>query len=663
MTEKTYRKLTPAEIQTLADRRCTCADWSLVEVADGFDAARLDSVLLVGRVRIGSTAGTVEGLCGEARDCSLSNATLINCTIGDNTRIANVGVHIANYIIGDGVCIENIGTMHTRPAATFGNGVEVAVLNEAGGREVILFNELSSQFAYIMCLHRHRPAVTEKLKKIALDCTAAQRSDCGRIGDAARIFSTPEIIDVNVGPSATINAARSLVNGTVLSAPESPSTVARGVAAKDFIIAEASNVTDAAILEKVFVGQGCRIGRQFSAENSLFFANCEAFHGEACSIFAGPYTVTHHKSTLLIAGLFSFYNAGSGTNQSNHMYKLGPVHEGKLARGTKTGSFSYMMWPCRTGPFCVVLGKHTGTFDLDDFPFSHVEARADGKALMVPALHITTVGTVRDGQKWPKRDRRTGQKRDLINFDVFSPYTVGRMIRAKDALKALQDATDIAVEEVNLNGAVIRRPILRTGQKYYRTGIEMYLLGKVVHRLEESLAQGNTISQAMAIDPDAVLSEKWIDVGGQLAPKKRFDDLEDALAAGSIDSADDFARAAKQISNAYKMDEWAWVRRAYSRVFAADLADASPQSLIEISQAYLKVRGKFLNLVTVDAQKEFDVLSQSGFGQDGDAEDTAADFRAVRGAPDDNAFIIEMKQSIADLHQRIERLQDALKKM
>jgi len=69
------------------------------------------------------------------------------------------------------------------------------------------------------------------------------------------------------------------------------------------------------ILDGCFVGQSVKLGKQYSAENSAFFANCEGFHGEACSIFAGPYTVTHHKSTLLIAGLFSFFNAGSGTTK------------------------------------------------------------------------------------------------------------------------------------------------------------------------------------------------------------------------------------------------------------------------------------------------------------------------------------------------------------
>ena len=192
-----------------------------------------------------------------------------------------------------------------------------------------------------------------------------------------------------------------LENGTVLSNEGAPTMVGVDVQADDFIIAEGSQVTGGAVISRTFVGQGCKIGRQFSAEGSLFFANCEGLHGEACSVFAGPYTVTHHKSTLLIAGLFSFYNAGSGTNQSNHLYKLGPVHEGKLERGCKTGSFSYMMWPCRVGPFSVVLGKHTRTFDTADFPFSYIEATPDGRCLMTPGFNFTTVGTVRDGANGP----------------------------------------------------------------------------------------------------------------------------------------------------------------------------------------------------------------------------------------------------------------------
>ena len=228
--------------------------------------------------------------------------------------------------------------------------------------------------------------------------------------------------------------------------------------ADEFIIAEGFEVTGGALISKTYVGQGCRVGRQFSAESCALFANCEAFHGEACNVLAGPYTVTHHKSTLLIAAMLSFYNAGSGTNSSNHMYKLGPVHEGKLERGCKTGSFSYLMWPCRVGPFSVVLGKHAGAFDTADLPFSTIEASPDGRRPLVPGLNLATVGTVRDAAKWPARDRRRGSiKRDRITFDVWSPLVAERMIRGLAILKDLQEKTDKSVVNVAFQGVEIKR--------------------------------------------------------------------------------------------------------------------------------------------------------------------------------------------------------------
>lgn len=623
MTDKAgYRSLGGDEITALEHQGCTSPDWSRIMVADEFDPSLV------------------------------RNASFINCAIGNRVCIANVGGHIANYEIGDDALIENVGTLQTNTGAAFGNGVEIDVLNEAGGREVVLFDTISSQFAYMMCLHRYRPKLIKRLQKMANDHAAAVVSDTGMIGQGACIRSTAKIIDVNIGPYAKVDGASSLINGTILSSQEAPSEVGNRVIAKDFIVAEDAVVDGGAILSGVYVGQGCRIGRQYSAENSVFFANSEAFNGEACSVFGGPYTVTHHKSSLLIAGLFSFYNAGSGTNQSNHMYKLGPVHEGKVERGSKTGSFSYMMWPCRVGPFSVVLGKHTSTFDTSCFPFSHLEARPDGKCTMVPGLYLTTVGTVRDGAKWPKRDRRKGEdKRDIISFDVFSPYTVGRMIRAGERLKKLSENTDKSIEEVSVGGALVRRPILRTGCKYYRTGIEMYLLGKLVERLEGA----STLSKALSAADGAVYSEEWVDIGGQMMPRQRLSDLEDAVENGSISIVDDFAKAAAKIHESYRDDEWLWVKNAYQRYFGNDLDGMSTADISQAARNYGIVRTKFLNLVIADAEKEFGEMSRCGFGQDGAGEDDIQnDFNNVRGLYEDNKFVKEMRDCVAETEGTVE---------
>ena len=658
-----YIALTDDQIRVMQYQNCSAENWADVTVAENFNAANAVNSTFLGKVQIGSVDGKVPGAHGLAKPCGIYNSTISNCTIGNGTRIANIGVHLANYNIGDNVAIGNIGTMHTNPGATFGNGVEVDVVNEAGGREVMIFDQLSTQMAYIMCLHRYRPEVINNIKTIIKEYTESKRSDRGTVGDGAIVYSINDITDVNIGSYAVVSGSSSLFNGTILSEKDAPTLVGNDVIARNFIIGESSHVTSGAILAHTFVGQGCQIGKQYSAENCLFFANCEAFHGEGCSAFCGPYSVTHHKSTLLIAAMFSFYNAGSGSNQSNHMYKLGPVHEGKVLRGTKTGSFSYMMWPCLVGPFSVVLGKHTSTFDTSDYPFSHLDARSDGKCAMVPGLHLTTVGTVRDGAKWPKRDRRKGSvKRDIISFDVFSPYTVGKMIKASASLKELSANTDKSIDEVYVGGAVVKRLILRTGQKYYKSGIHMYLLEKVVEKAAQGLEASVAISDMFATPADAVFSKEWVDIGGQLMAQQRIVEFHDAIESGSINSVEAFNTAAQKIADSYGDDEWVWVKDAYKTVFGTDVDTMTKEDIAAVAETYLKTKSKFLKMVVIDAEKEFAELSQCGFGQDGTAEDVSTDFASVRGTYEVNSFVKDMKSTIAELETRIADFTEKLSK-
>jgi hypothetical protein len=659
---KSYRALTDPEIALLTQRGCTSQDddWTRVQVADGFDAHRVSGAHFGGQVRLGALQGRTA--TSPPKPAGIDHACLVECVVGDDVRIANVGVHIAHYEIGDGAVIENVGTVETRPDAKFGNGIEVEVLNEGGGRVVLLFDELSSQFAYLLCLHRYRPQLMARLRELAEHAARTAHTARGRIGCGATIRSVTELIDVHVGPAATVNGATSLVNGSILSCPEAPTLVGPGVQADGFIVAEGARVTGGAMLSKTFVGQGAQVGRQYSAEGTLLFANCEAFHGEACSVFAGPYTVTHHKGTLLIAGLFSFYNAGSSTNQSNHMYKLGPVHEGRVERGSKTGSSSYMMWPCRVGPFCVVLGKHTRAFDTADFPFSHIEALPDGRCSLIPGFNLTTVGTVRDGAKWPTRDRRKAPvKRDRLSFDVFSPFTIGRMLRGMGVLHDLQQKTERSVTAVAIGGAEVKRVFLRTGLKVYRRGALMYLTEKIVARLEQSLRAGrDPWRAALASAPAAVFSQQWVDIGGQLMPSVRLERLVQAVESGAVADLAAFSAQLDQIQAAYVEDEWAWVKWAYHELTGVNLEAAGVEQIQEVADTLSSTRTEFLEAVLADAVKEFDRHSAIGFGADGPPEALDADFQAVRGEYDTNKFIVQMRAEIQQLAQRVDQFKQRI---
>ncbi|GAH75927.1 unnamed protein product, partial [marine sediment metagenome] len=272
-----------------------------------------------------------------------------------------------------------------------GNGTEASVVNEAGGREIPIYDHLSAHTAYVLAFYRHRPKVIEKLQKMIADYTASVTSSVGLVAKGARIINCRIIKDVKIGPASVIEGVNRLENGSINSCPEDPVYIGPGVFAEDFIVCSGAKITDGTIICKCFVGQGTVLARQYSAENSVYFANCGGFHGEACAIFAGPYTVTHHKSTLLIAGLFSFLNAGSGTNQSNHMYKLGPVHQGVVERGSKTASDSYMLWPAKVGAFTVVMGRHYRNSDTSDLPFSYLIEHED-ESVLVPGVNLRSVG-------------------------------------------------------------------------------------------------------------------------------------------------------------------------------------------------------------------------------------------------------------------------------
>lgn len=645
----TFQPLDAAAISTLEQQGCSAADWSAVSVASGFDAGRVHRTQFTGTIRLGSLTGTVEVEGGVEIETGIRDVHLIRCEIGDDVLISRVGGHIARMKIGRGTIITDVGTIATNPGATFGNGVEAETINEGGGREIGLFAELSSQFAYLLAMHRHRGDVVGRLQQMVSDYTDAARSDVGVIGQGVRISHVGEIIDVQIGDAAQIVGATRLQNGTILSEPEAATTVGGAVVAEDFIIAEGAQIVDGVVLHSCLVGQGSKMGKQFSAENSLFFANCEGFHGEACSIFAGPYTVTHHKSTLLIAGIYSFYNAGSGTNQSNHMYKLGPVHQGVVQRGTKNGSFSYMRWPTVVGPFCVVIGKHLNNFDIGDLPFSYVTDE-EGDSLLTPAMNMFTVGTLRDGEKWPNRDRRTAStKRDQICFDVYSPYTVGKMVRAQTALTELYDETPREVEQLRYKGVLVKRLMLRKGARNYRDGVDVYLQGKILDRSAAARAAADPAALRDALSAGQGVGEgDWSDVGGQLIPQARLAQIEDGIATGKISTPAQVDAAFAAAATSYAEDEWAWICRIWTERTGSAPEGLAPADLDEIEASHTKMSNSTIKKILADAEKEFDPVARYGYGAEGGDAARDADFSAVRGTFADNSFIQQMQDRLRD---------------
>ncbi len=478
-----YRSLTEAEILALQQNGCSSTNWDAVRVKEGFLPDHIRHTQFSGQIELGLFEKEFALAGGLKKHAGINHAVLHNCTVGDDVVIENVQNYIANYSIGDDCFIQNVDVIMVDGFTKFGNGVEVCVLNETGGREVHINDKLSAHFAYIYSLYRHRPVLIEKMKAIIDFYCDKHASDRGSIGDCCKIVNVGYIKNVRIGPHTKITGTMKLKNGSINSNEHDPVYIGRNVIAEDFIISSGTTIDGGSFITRCFVGQACHIDHGYSASDSLFFSNCQGENGEACALFAGPYTVTHHKSTLLIAGMFSFMNAGSGSNQSNHMYKLGPIHQGIVERGAKTTSNSYVMWPAKVGAFSLILGRHIQHADTSNLPFSYLVEK-DNSTYIAPAVNLRSVGTIRDAKKWPERDRRKDpDKLDCINFNLLSPYTIQKVFAGVEILRNLQATAGETSEIYTFQSCIITNRALKRGLDLYEIIIHKFLGNSLIKRL------------------------------------------------------------------------------------------------------------------------------------------------------------------------------------
>lgn len=478
------RALTSAETARLEANGCRCRDWSAITVDENFDTASYHAVRFAGTVTLGRTDGADRVIGGIPYPPGISDATVCNCQIGDNSYIYNISGGIAGYDIAPGAAVIGCHRLTFTPGSACGEGITAEVLDETGSLPVTLHRALTAQLAYASLTDKgFGQSHNEMARRLAATYTH------GTIGHDALITGCGTIENVNIGADTVIDGATALSNGTADTCRIGP-----GVTARDFIAIRDSHLTGHANVQRCFIGANVTLD-SLSAHDSLFFANSHLCNGEAAATFAGPFTVSEHKSTLLIGGAFWMFNAGSGTNQSNHLYKLGPEYYGFTGRGTRAGSDSYILWPAHIGAFTTVLGRHYGHPDTELFPFSYLVNEPDGSSRLIPGIALERISVERDTRKWPSRDRRSEENRaDLVTFDALNPYTVSRIMTGLDMLCQIPAGHDL-----RQNGFHIVARDISKGISRYRDALLRYF--------------GAVVAPGPKLETDIAPTD-WIDLGG-----------------------------------------------------------------------------------------------------------------------------------------------------
>ena len=589
------RQLSDEEIRILEDRNCWAEDWTNVHVSDDFKPNYMHRVMLYGEVSIGDFDKNIEVSRRFMKHSGINNATLRNVTIGDNCLIENIGGFINNYTIGDDCYISNVNAMETTDGATYGEGNLISVLNEVGDGNVILFSELNSQFAAFMAKHFCDKSLKDAIRRLINEEIARKRHEQAYIGNNVKIVNTKEITNTIVYDDCEINGASRLSDCTILSSPVSNVYIGTGVICENSIISEGSSIINSVKIQDCFIGEACQISNGFTASSSVFFANSYMSNGEACAAFCGPFTASHHKSSLLIGGQFSFYNAGSATNFSNHAYKMGPIHHGVLERGTKTASGAYILMPAHIGTFSVCFGKLMYHPDTRYLPFSYLIAYGDTMYLS-PGRNITTVGLYRDIRKWPKRDvRPVGSQKSIVNFDWLSPFSVGEIVEGKQILEKLRDACGENVATYTYHNYVINASSLNKGIKYYDIALRIYM-GAVLKRVIKKWGKVNL--------PTTTIGQgKWNDLSGLLLPESEEMRLLSDIKRGELETIQEVTDRFKEINRNYREYQWAWTYQLILDYY--HLTEITDADVERIHKDYVHARRAWIAEIRKDAEKEY----------------------------------------------------------
>jgi len=640
-----YRPLIDKEIATLTVYGCSAENWKQVLVVEDFSSSFFFNVHFSGNVFLGTYNKVFELPGGVKKHAGIYNCVLHNCVVENDVFIDKIHNYIANYVIGEGSYIENVDLMLVDGLSSFGNGVKVPVMNEGGGREIPIFDNLSAPLAYMLTLYRYRPELILSIQNLIENYALAQQSDKGTIGKNVRITNCGSIKNVHVGDFAVLEGSSLLENGTINSNEQAPVLVGFGVKCNDFILCSGASITDSTLVSRCFVGQGCVLGKNFSALDSVFFANCQGLLGEATSIFAGPYTVTHHKSSMLLAGMFSFFNAGSGTNQSNHMYKLGPVHQGVTERGVKTSSDSYIMWPAKIGVFTVVLGRHKGNPDISELPFSYL-IENEGESNLLPGINLHSAGTIRDIQKWPKRDNRTDDvKLDPINFEFLSPYTLSKALKGTEILKGLLKNMDESSSFVWHQNCKIKRSSVKKGIELYEMAIYQFIGNKIVEKLiGHKIESKEELIKLLESDSKIGIGD-WVDMAGLIAPKSEVEKLLNQISLQNL-SLEAIQEQLNDLHQNHAEYSWNWAIDVLKRLLNKSLNEIEIQDIISIVELWKKSVLTFDDLILRDAKKEFNSIAKTGFGIDGNEDQKLFDFESVRGSIENNSFLLDVLKDI-----------------
>ncbi len=506
------KPLTPAQIKALERLGNRCGNWKQVKVAKGFTPERVRGNHFQGEIVLGEFAGSVELAPGVEHETGIYNSHLANCVVLNDALILNVQ-QITNYLIEPGAVLWDDGLIAVTGETTFGNGVELSLAIETGGRELLAYDGITVPIAEALAKSRTDKALQSQARELIASHIKKITSRRGVIAAGARIVRTPKLVNTFVGPFAAVDNARAVLNTTILSNQDESTHISEGAWVRDAIVQWGCEVTTMAIVDASVLTEHSHVERHGKVTQSLVGPNTGIAEGEVTASLVGPFVGFHHQA-LLIAALWpeGKGNVGYGANVgSNHTAKA-PDQELWAGEGTFFGLSVNVKFPANftESPYSILA---TGVSTLPQkvsFPFSLINTPSSSYEGISPAYNEIMPGWVlsdniytvkRNEGKYVKRNKA---KRSQFVFEVFRPDIVDLMLNARARLSNVKTAKPLYTDkEIKGLGKNYLLEESRTkGIEAYTFYIKYYALLGLKRRLEALAAAKQPLNaERLLVEP------------------------------------------------------------------------------------------------------------------------------------------------------------------
>jgi len=513
------RPLTREEIVVLESRGNICSDWSRILVVDGFTPSRVAGTVFAGdcvvgafgdeAVPVGTSVSLPSGIYG---------STIVSCEIGDGCLVSGVGV-LSNYLLRERSVVFKSGAVTASRACAFGNGREIAIGIETGGREVLSFAELTIPLAAAVATRRGDREFQEAYRAFAKTYIEACGAPFGVIERNGLIRNTSAVEDVYVGEGVGIDGATLVQNCSLLGTAEERTVVGHGAFVRNSCLQYGCEVTSMAIVDDSVLTEHSHVERHGKVTQSIIGPNTGVAEGEVTASLIGPFVGFHHQA-MLIAALWpeGKGNVAYGANVgSNHTSKA-PDQEIWCGEGFFFGLGVNVKFPSDfTGaPYGLIATAVDTLPQKVTYPFSLIN-KPDRVHEGVPSayneifpgwvLSDNLYAVLRNEGKYKKRNKA---RRTAFVFDVFRKDIIEMMVAARDRLDGVSPVKKLYTDGdiPGLGKNFMLESSRMKGIETYNFFIEYYALQGLAARVTLLLGRGE-MGGVESIYEDATDDPNW----------------------------------------------------------------------------------------------------------------------------------------------------------